>query len=275
MKRLAGVEQRAAKLERKLDAMRDRQCELMNKTLEAGRRYLVQSVGKLTARVLKRRVVNPCVFMQRFQQWKSCVENTRQQRQMLKSVFAKMNGFSKRDVFKAWRTFCMLRREEKSKYLTGALANARNRLEQSLAREAELRDVVDRLELRSRASTSKRRPRVSVSVSGALSDSYRSSQAALLALSSGQSTTREGGALQSGGAHSNRETHRPHESRESSGTTTNAALWELNRKLVAALAKLSKTCIGNLTQKVEEMASTQVAEVRVRVFVRRSVCVTR
>ena len=46
LSRLNNVESTALRLQRKLDAVRDRQCELLSKTLEKGRKYLVQSVRR-------------------------------------------------------------------------------------------------------------------------------------------------------------------------------------------------------------------------------------
>lgn len=170
---------------------------------------------------------------QKFRLWKTAAASSRNQRALLKNVFAKMNGFSKRDVFTAWRSFCMIRREEKSKYLTGALANARNRLEQSLAREAALRDVVTRLEGRLRSG--------SAGKPGAFTKPAPASMPKDAARDDNPEGV--GSALAS---------------------TANKMLWELNKKLVTALCKLGKTCLGNMSWSVNDLGSQQVAEVRGR-----------
>lgn len=44
LRRLQGVEQHAARLQRKLDTVRERQCELLSRTIDKSRKYLVQAV---------------------------------------------------------------------------------------------------------------------------------------------------------------------------------------------------------------------------------------
>ena len=168
------------------------------------------------------------VATQKFRLWKTAASSSRNQRALLKNVFAKMNGVSKRDVFTAWRSFCMIRREEKSKYLTGALANARNRLEQSLAREAALRDVVSRLEARVRRGSAGPPGEHAAAGQRRVTDkAVASSEPASLV-----------------------------------DTSANKVLWDMNKQLVTALCKLGKTCLGNVSWSICHLESQQVAEVR-------------
>ena len=146
--------------------------------------------------------------------------------------------------------------EWQSKYLTGALANARNRLEQSLAREAQLRDVVKQLEQRVRLLSS---GDGSASSAASFSTSSRTPHRMQMI---GAATASAGSAAMPSGQQAPAQPLTTEQREKALGSRANKVLWELNHKLVRSLCDMGKAGVGNISWSLKRMESQQVAEVR-------------
>lgn len=81
-----------------------------------------------------------------FQAWAAQIKGKSRQRKLLGRVFSRLCGVSKRDVFGAWRHVYLSGMADQRDRVQVALNNTRNRLEQALQREVELRRELEEKE---------------------------------------------------------------------------------------------------------------------------------
>ena len=125
-----------------------------------------------------------------------------------------------------------------------------------MAREAQLRDVVTRLE--ARLTRSQSNGDTGAADMGVAGGGGMPARVPMGALQAPPPPMADGGDDTCALA-----TKRRMEARMAAlGSQANKTLWELNRQLVGSLVKLGKSCLGNITDSLNAMGSQQMAEVR-------------